>query len=140
MSEAYRSPLDGVRVLFVEDDEDTRVLFTFVLENAGATVTAVASADEALAALKRERPHVLASDTMLRDEDGWTFIEKIRAMAPEEGGRIPAVAVTGRASPSDKEQSLASGFNVHLSKPVSPAKLVATIAQLADRQQRVAEA
>jgi CheY-like chemotaxis protein len=125
--------LKGLKVLIVENDPDTLELFATVIKMGGATVTAVTSAAEALDALVRESPHVLASDTTLPLEDGYSLMRTIRTMRTEEGGRIPAVAITGAARAEDIDRSLRSGFDEHLSKPVSPDTLIATIARVAGR-------
>jgi CheY-like chemotaxis protein len=133
MSDEIRAVLDGVRVLYVEDHDDTRALMTLLLGGAGATVLAVASADEALAALEREPPDVLVSDTRMLGRNGWELVEQVRTWSRARGGQIPAIAVTGAASDEDRAHSLRSGFDAHLSKPIDMRELVRTIATLVGR-------
>lgn len=122
--------LDGVRALLVEDDAATRDLYDFILSSHGARVTAVESQDEALELFNRQTFDVVASDTGRPGHDGWSFIESIRRLTPEHGGCVPAIAVSARAYPGDVARSLASGYQMHLSKPVEPDDLVAALARL----------
>jgi len=125
--------LDGLHVLVVDDEEDTRVLLTMVLERCGASVTAVASAQEAFAALKESRPDVLISDLGMPEEDGYSLIKKVRALPLADGGQTPAAALTAYARVEDRMRVLRSGFQIHIPKPVEPAELVAVVANLAGR-------
>jgi CheY-like chemotaxis protein len=129
----HAAPLDGLRVLLVEDDPDGRELFTLLLANQGAEVLSAGSADEALAALDAARFDVLVSDIGLPGRDGFELIAAIRARGPERDGTIPAVAVTAYNAPGDREHILAAGFQAHIAKPVEMSFLVAVIASLADR-------
>src|SRR5437660_1542567 len=95
--------LEGVRVLIVEDDEDTREVLTLGLELHGAEVEAVASAREALAAVREFGPHVILSDIGLPDEDGLSLIRKVRQL-PAAQGRIPAAAVTAFTLGDDADE------------------------------------
>jgi len=122
--------LRGVRVLVVDDQPDTRELIDFILEQAGATVTSVASAKAALQALAQSKPDVLLSDIGMPEVDGYTLIRTIRALPPEQGGQIPAIALTAYAGESDQQQSQQAGFQMHLPKPVEPDTLVAALARL----------
>ena len=126
-------PLTGVRVLYVEDDADTQALMAFLLGRAGATVVAVASADEAVAAFDREQPDVLVSDVQMPDRDGWALIEQVRTRSQARGGKTPAIAVTAGASEADIAHSLLSGFDAHLPKPIEVDELVRTIARFVGR-------
>jgi len=123
--------LDGLTVLFVEDDADAREVVTQMLGRYGAQVIAVESAAMALDALATSRPDVLVSDIGLPHSDGYALIREIRSRAPEEGGHIPAIAVTGYARVEDGRRALAAGFQMHLAKPVEPTELVALVASLA---------
>ncbi|MCA1556090.1 MAG: PAS domain S-box protein [Acidobacteria bacterium] len=125
--------LDGLHVLVVDDEEDTRVLLTMVLEKCGASVTAVSTAQEAFAALKQSRPDVLVSDLGMPDEDGYSLIKQVRALPVEDGGQTPAAALTAYARVEDRMRVLRSGFQIHIPKPVEPAELVAVVANLAGR-------
>jgi len=136
---AIRNPqsaiLRGLRVLIIEDEADARAMLRVALEQSGANVTAVASADEALRALVQVRPDVVISDIGMPDEDGYALIRKLRALPPEAGGQIPALALTAYARDEDRRQALSAGFQMHLSKPVEPDKLIATVARLAGRME-----
>lgn len=127
------SDLNGLLLLVVEDDQDTRELMTLILEQYGACVIAVDSASAALAALKQMLPHVMIADIGMLGEDGYALIRKVRALSEKGGGRIPAVAVTSFASAEDRKQALAAGFQIHMSKPTEPHELVAVIAKLTGR-------
>jgi PAS domain S-box-containing protein len=122
--------LDGIHVLLVEDESDTRELLRKVLEESGARVTAVQSSSEALEAIMKEVPDVLVSDIGMAKETGYELIKKIRAMNMEAGGAVPAVALTAYAGISDRRQALVAGFHVHLAKPVEPDELIAVIRSL----------
>ncbi|MGE0131028.1 MAG: PAS domain S-box protein [Blastocatellales bacterium] len=122
--------LGGVRVLLVEDNPETLDMLKFVFEDCGAEVIAAASAAEALEALERFRPDALVSDIAMPDQDGYDLIREVRSRGPERGGKIPAVAVTAYARAEDRVRALASGFQMHVSKPVAPDELIAVVASL----------
>jgi PAS domain S-box-containing protein len=123
--------LEGLHVLVVDDEEDTRFLVSSILEQCSARVSTASSAAEGLAAVKRLRPDVLLSDLGMPVEDGYSLITKVRALPPEEGGRTPAAALTAYARVEDRMKVLRSGFQIHLPKPVEPAELVTVVASLA---------
>ena len=122
--------LDGVRVLLVEDDEDTREVLTLGLELQGAEVQAVGSAQAALRAVDRFYPHVILSDIGLPDEDGLSMIRKLRKL-PAGRGRIPAAAVTAFTLSDDGEEPIRAGFQRHFRKPVETRTLFDAVAELA---------
>jgi CheY-like chemotaxis protein len=124
--------LHGLTILLVDDDTDTRDLYEVVLQNAGASVVAVASAAAAVERLSTERFSVLISDVAMPVEDGYSLIACVRA-AETDHARIPAIAVTGFARAEDRTRALASGFQQCLSKPVDPMELVASVAALVQR-------
>jgi signal transduction histidine kinase/ActR/RegA family two-component response regulator len=126
--------LEGVRALVVDDDDDARDLVAEVLRSRGAAVTTVASALEGLDALDREVPDVLLSDIAMPGMDGIDLIRRVRARPRELGGDVPAVALTAHARVEDSDRSLASGFHVHLSKPLDLEALLSTVATLAERR------
>jgi len=125
--------LRHMHVLVVEDNDDARGLMQMILEEAGAEVTAVASAEEALAALERARPDVLVSDIGLPGEDGYALIRKVRMSGAEHGGNIPAVAVTAWASAADRDRATSAGYQEHIAKPFDTATLIETIHAVAHR-------
>jgi PAS domain S-box-containing protein len=125
--------LDGLHVLVVDDEADARELVATVLQEAGATVIAVSSATSALTALPTVQPHVLISDIGMPDEDGYTLIRKVRGLSEEQGGRVPAVALTAYAREEDRRRALMMGFQTHVSKPVNPSDLVVVVASLVGR-------
>ncbi|MEA5605566.1 PAS domain S-box protein [Nostoc sp. UHCC 0252] len=122
--------LNGVKILLVDDERDTRELIAFILEQSGAVVTQAASALEALQALPEFKPNLLLSDIGMPEIDGYMLMRQIRTMSPEEGGKIPAIALTAYAAEADYQQAIAAGFGEHITKPVEPAKLVRAIANL----------
>jgi PAS domain S-box-containing protein len=125
--------LDGLTVLVVDDHQDARELMGAVLQQRGARVVGAASADEALRLLHAEPVDVLLSDVEMPGEDGYALIQKVRALPPEEGGRVPAAALTAYARREDRVKTLLAGYQVHLSKPVQPDELVTIVASLSGR-------
>jgi signal transduction histidine kinase len=122
--------LAGVRVLVVDDEQDTRRLISTVIAQSGAEVTACASAGEALEKLKTWRPHILMSDIGMPGEDGYALIQKVRALPPERGGRTPAAALTAYARDEDRGRALAAGYQLHIAKPFNPGELLAAVTDL----------
>ena len=123
--------LTGLRILVVDDDADARDLFTRVLEQCDARVRAVASAGTALATLESWKPDVLVSDIAMPLESGYVLLRKIRQLTPEQGGRIPALAVTAYAGVDDVKLALTAGFQAHVAKPVDPIDLAVAVGSLA---------
>jgi signal transduction histidine kinase/CheY-like chemotaxis protein len=126
-----RGDLEGLRVLVVDDDEDARELVQAVLESSGCRVTVAEGADAALDAIAREVPDVLLSDVGMPGRDGYDLIRAVRRLAPDDGGNVPAAALTAYARAEDRRRLLDAGFSMHLAKPVEPAELVAVVASLA---------
>jgi CheY-like chemotaxis protein len=123
--------LHDVEILVVDDDADTREFVAFLLEQYGARVRAVGSASEALTALTQALPDVLLSDIGMPDVDGYMLMQQVRTLPPEQGGQIPAIALTAYAGEINHQQAITAGFQSHLSKPVEPAELVDEITSLA---------
>lgn len=121
--------LDGLLILVVDDEEDTRRLLVQTLTNYGATVTTANSAETALQAISNQQPDVLVSDIGMPDEDGYSLIRKVRALEID----IPAVALTAFTRAQDRMRALSSGFQNHVSKPVEPDELAMVIASLTGR-------
>ncbi|MCT7960992.1 PAS domain S-box protein [Laspinema sp. D1] len=124
------SPLTGVQILLVDDEADMRELATTILAQAGAKVEVAASAVEALNCLERHRFDVLVSDLGMPDIDGYMLIQQVRNRPSEQGGAIPAIALTAYAGESNQQKALQAGFQLHLSKPIEPEVLVKAIEQL----------
>jgi CheY-like chemotaxis protein/two-component sensor histidine kinase len=131
LGRAVETPrLDGLRVLFVDDEADARELLAHVLGDAGATVRTAASAPEALELLERERFDVLVSDIGMPGEDGYSLMRKVVA-AGKAGLRMPpGIALTAFSSAQDRERALASGFQTHLSKPLDAHALISFVERL----------
>ncbi len=134
--------LDGLQVLFVDDEADAREFITAVLEQHGISVTAVATVTEALEVLERcslgeppkgrTCPDVLISDIRMPDEDGYALIKKVRALEAQKGWRIPVGAISAYLG-EDRAKALSAGFQSHLHKLAEPTELIAMVAQLAGR-------
>lgn len=124
--------LQGLRVLVVEDQSDTRDALAFVLEASGAQVLAVRSTAEAWAVVcTAPRPDVVVSDIGLPGEDGNAFMRRLRMRESDAGDRrVPAIALTARSAPRDRAKALLSGFDRHVGKPIAFDELVATISSL----------
>jgi signal transduction histidine kinase/CheY-like chemotaxis protein len=125
--------LAGLRVLVVDDDLDSRELLAISLTRSGAEVRSASSTRAALAAIEEQPPDVLLSDIEMPGEDGYALIEKVRALPPERGGRVPAAALTAYARAEDRVIALQRGFQIHLAKPIDTAELAAVVASLAGR-------
>ena len=124
------SELDGVRVLVVDDDPDTRDLLSEALRASGARVTTADSAGQAFRRLGTHPADVLVSDIGMPEEDGLSLIRRIRSL-PGEPGRIPAIALTANARPEDRDRVLQAGYQMYFAKPVELADLQAGLAALA---------
>jgi signal transduction histidine kinase/CheY-like chemotaxis protein len=122
--------LQDVSVLVVDDENDTCQAMAIGLGRLGARVTTASSAFEALGALARDRPQVLVADIGMAGEDGYSFLRKVRALPAERGGATPAIALTGYTNPQDRVNAVRAGFQMHVSKPVTPAELAAAVAGL----------
>jgi CheY-like chemotaxis protein len=89
--------------------------------------------DEALRLVHGRRPDVLVSDIGMPDADGFELLKRVRALGPRRGGKVPAIALTAFARSEDRTRALRAGFLVHVSKPVDPSELVATVASVVGR-------
>ena len=133
VSQSGLPSLEGVRVLVVDDEADARDLLGVILRRRGAAVDLAASVPEALEALARTRPDVLVSDISMPDADGYALIREIRGREAHGDGPTPAIALTAYARDRDRERAIASGFQLHLAKPVEPDELILAVAELAGR-------
>lgn len=132
-SPATSSMLAGIRLLVVDDEAGARELIANVLQGYGADVCLAESGQAALTKLFEQRPHVLVADLGMPGMDGYALIEQVRALDPDFGGRTPAIAVTGYASPIDRLRALQAGYQNHVAKPVEPHELAIVIASLTGR-------
>jgi CheY-like chemotaxis protein len=129
--QAASENLTGLRVLLVDDMEDTRDGLAAVLQSLGAEVQTSASAREGFKALADFKPHVLLCDIAMPDEDGYSLIRRIRALGPRRGGKTPAVALTAYAGAEHVRRAAEAKFDAHLAKPIDLASLSHVIAKLA---------
>ena len=125
--------LAGTHVLVLDDEPDAREAIAAVLEGCAAEVAAVATVSEALAALERGAVEVVVSDIAMPSEDGYCFIQAVRQLPAERGGRVPVVALTAHAGTQERDRIFAAGFDAYLTKPVEPRDLAATVARMATR-------
>jgi CheY-like chemotaxis protein len=126
--------LDGVRVLVVDDDADTRYVTRCSLQSHGAIVIEAGGARDAFEALQHERPDVLISDLSMPGDDGYWLIAAVRALSIAHGGGTPAAALTGHVNAEDRARVLRAGFQFHIPKPIEPSRLVGIVAILALKQ------
>jgi PAS domain S-box-containing protein len=129
----YVTRLDGLTILVVDDELDTRELLKASLSECGAEVSVAGSVREALASLGSAIPDLLISDIGIPDEDGYDLIRLVRALPPESGGKVPAIALTAYARVEDRLKALRAGFQMHVPKPVELAELLTVVAIVAGR-------
>jgi signal transduction histidine kinase/CheY-like chemotaxis protein len=122
--------LSGVRILAVDDEQDTRDMVKGVLEQFGANVLSAGSAEEAFAALHDWNPHVILCDIGMPGEDGYTLIRKVRQLKSDQDRNTPAIALTGFARPEDRQRALAAGYQMFIAKPIEANKLVSSVARM----------
>jgi signal transduction histidine kinase len=125
--------LDGVRVLVIEDDDDTRDLIAAVLRQTGAAPFVAANAHDGVGMAAQVRPDVLVCDLAMPDKDGLVVVREIKSWAAEAGVILPALALSAYARPEDRDRALAAGFDFYLAKPVDPSELVRAVARLVRR-------
>ncbi|WP_107668789.1 ATP-binding protein [Cyanothece sp. BG0011] len=128
--------LTGIKVLAVDDSQDTREMLETLLTVYGAKMKVVSSAAEFLSNFDHFQPDVLICDISLPDVDGYTLLQEIRRLPCERGKIIPAIAVTAHAGHEDYQQAFLSGFQKHIAKPIEPKILALTIASLAKASSR----
>jgi signal transduction histidine kinase/ActR/RegA family two-component response regulator len=122
--------LKGVRVLVVDDEADAREMLTMMLKHRGVDVRTAATAGEALTTLETWKPDILVSDIGMPSEDGYSLISRLRALASDRGGQIPAVALTGYAGPDDRKRLTSAGYQRCIAKPVDFAELTKILTNL----------
>ena len=125
--------LDGLLILVVDDEEDTRQLMVQSLTFYGATVETADSAEDALTAIEDKNPDVLVSDIGMPGEDGYSLIRKVRSLSNDQHKNIPAIALTAFTRAQDRVRALTSGYQNHVAKPVEPDELATVIASLTGR-------
>jgi PAS domain S-box-containing protein len=125
--------LTGTKVLIVDDEIDARELVSMMLGRCGAEMKSAASSEEAMEIIAAWKPDVLIADIGMPVEDGYGLIKRLRELSKEDGGHIPALALTAYARTEDRVKALSAGYQVHLSKPVDRAELAAVVARLAER-------
>lgn len=128
--------LEGLNLLVVEDETDTRELLTTIFQGCKAEVREAASSREAMNLLGEWTPDVLISDIQMPGEDGYSLIRKVRERELSNGTRLPAVALTAHARVDDRVRALSAGFDAHISKPVEPDELIMVVASLANARKR----
>lgn len=128
--------LQGVKILVVDDDRDTREMLEALLVQCSASVTTAASARQALIEIQSSRPDVLVSDLGMPDQDGYELIKRIRAdEATTNAKPLPALALTAYARADDRVRALTAGYNIHLSKPVNPEEFALVVSNLIGKSQ-----
>jgi CheY-like chemotaxis protein len=132
-------PLDGLRVLVLDHEDEARELLRTVLQQRGATVRTVGSVAEALEALEAWRPDVLVSDSASPDRDSYALVGKVQSLEADRGGRIPALALTTFARSDHRLSQLLADVHRDIPKPVEPAVLTAEVARVAGRERRRAQ-
>jgi CheY-like chemotaxis protein len=125
--------LSGVKILVCDDDEDGRELLAAVLAAEGADTVTAANGSAVLAAFREFGPHVLVSDVGMPHIDGYELIRQIRAMPEDEGGQVPAIALTAHAGGEDELKALLAGYQVYVTKPIDPSRLVQIVGNLVGR-------
>jgi PAS domain S-box-containing protein len=125
-----QTSLKGLRILAIDDEPDVRDMLQTLLQDCGASVLTASSAQEGLEALAAWKPHVLISDIGMPDEDGYSLIRKIRALTPEQGSDVPAIALTGYVRVEERMRALEAGYQMFVPKPVETNELISIIDDL----------
>jgi PAS domain S-box-containing protein len=126
--------LSGVKILVCDDDEDGRELLAAVLAAEGADTSTATNGSTALEAFREFGPHVLVSDVGMPHIDGYELIRQIRSMPEDEGGQVPAIALTAHAGGEDELKALLAGYQVYVTKPIDPSRLVRIVGNLVGRR------
>ncbi|WP_394845101.1 response regulator [Pendulispora brunnea] len=128
-SESERN-LGGVHVLVVDDDAENRAAIQELLEDNGVRITTAANVSDALETFEHDVPDVVLSDLGMPGEDGFDLIRRIRARPKDQGGAVPAAALTGQTRLEDRRKALRAGFMKHVAKPVDAYELIAIVSSL----------
>lgn len=129
----FVTDLSGIRLLVVDDERDARELVKRVLEECGAQVITAGNAEEALLAVREQELDMVISDIGMPEVDGYQLLRLIRTQTGPKGAKIPAIALTAFARSEDRTRAMREGYLIHISKPVDPSELVATVANVAGR-------
>ena len=121
-------PLEDIRILIVDDDDDARNLLSFLLKSKGAVVTVASSVEEALQVLQHAKPDIILSDIGMPNMDGYDLIRAIRAS--DRGKSLPVIAITAYAGELNQQQAIKAGFQRHITKPIDSNKLIMAIIEL----------
>ncbi|MDB4977170.1 MAG: two-component sensor histidine kinase [Myxococcaceae bacterium] len=130
----YPSQLRGLRALVVDDELESRELLASLFASCQMQARLASSAAEGFKLLQQEVPDVIVSDISMPDEDGYSFIERVRRLPKQSGGMVPAVALTANARWEDRTRALLAGYDMHVSKPVAPAELLVVVLNLSGRR------
>ncbi len=130
----FAKVFEGLRILVVDDEVDSRDLVRTILTRCGSEVNCCDSVEEALKAVRDWKPDLLVSDIGMPNEDGYSLIGKVRKMKSRRARQIPAVALTAYATSEDRTRTLNAGFQLHVTKPIEPANLVMVIADALGRK------
>ena len=125
--------LAGLRVLLVDDEPDAREMVAAILSEAGAEVITASGARQAFELVAQRKPDALISDISMPGEDGYELIRKVRTLTAEQGGQVPAIALTAYARTQDRLKVLSAGYQMHVPKPVEPVELATVVASLTKR-------
>jgi CheY-like chemotaxis protein len=128
-----RVRLPGIKVLVVDDEPDARNVLQRMLSQCEAEVTTAESASAGLELIRTHRPDVIISDIGMPGMDGYQFIREVRSLPPADGGKTPAIALTAFARSEDRTRAMLAGYHVHVSKPIEPQELIATVGSLVGR-------
>jgi signal transduction histidine kinase/ActR/RegA family two-component response regulator len=131
---AHQQKLNGLSVLVIDDDTDSRELLEYVLTNSGAQTTPAGNAKDALELAKNEIFDLIISDIGLPDEDGYSLIRRLRKDTASKSNQVPAIALTAYAREEDRVKCLEAGFQSYLAKPVDLQKLILAIHELTDSE------
>lgn len=133
---APQGELAGAKILVIDDDPDQADILAMLLERSGATTLVAHSAADGLAAVSASHPDVVISDITLSDMDGFELMRRVRALGPDEGGWVPAIAVSGHADADFVREAILAGFQLHMAKPIEASALVAQLVRLVGRTAR----
>lgn len=124
------STLKALKALVVDDRIDSCDLVRFILEAQEMDVACATSVNEALEIYKSFQPDILIADITMPLVDGYELIRQIRMLSPEEGGQVPAIAVTAHVTGNAKLQAMKAGYQAFITKPLDMDELIAAVTEL----------